>query len=108
MSSYDYQTKVLEFSSKIQNLLQKKFEEQEFEELLLLVHKMLFYAEQYFIENQLNFDAQTSKHISNQSIEVIKRLKSFANSVVNFNSELKQMAAFLTQWEKILTDKSLE
>lgn len=102
MANYNYQAKVLEFSSGIQEFLQQKLQEQEFENLLVLVHKMLFYAEQYFIENQINGDSEKSKIITQQCVSVIKRLKNFANAVVNFDNELKQMAEFLSQWKKYL------
>ncbi len=109
MNTFDYKQKIFEFSDEIKRIIISKKQSQESEALLSLIHKMLFYAEQYFIELELKHRSQPEKitSIRNERQSVIRRLQNFANSVTSLDLELNQMVDFLNTWETKLTSQTV-
>ena len=101
MTSYDYKAKIFEFYEEIKRLIIQGAERKEIEQLISLIHKMLFYAEQYFIDQELKFrnDQERLKKIRSERQDVINRLQTFANTINDFNSEIYQMLNFLENWK---------
>ncbi len=108
MNTYDYKAKIIEFTEEIKRIVSQKSAHQETQRLISLIHKILFYAEQYFIEQELKFrnNAEQALIIKRERQDVIQRLQSFADSIKNYNSELNRMINFLESWKYKLNSES--
>ncbi len=105
MAKYNYKEKIINFSTKITNLLNSpNFGHSQYNELFSILQQMLFYCEQFFIELELRFKSKKDKmlKILNDRDEVISNLELFTNQLVNNNLDLVKVQLFLTQWKNKL------
>ena len=103
MPQFNYKEKVLEFIGEIRNIIENK-RESDYQRLTEILHKMLFYAEQYFIEKSLK-NRQLPykiKEIEQEKNEVLNRLKIYAEAIEKLNNQTHDMIGFLSDWEKRL------
>lgn len=113
MSLYDYKGKIIEFSQEIKRIIKLKLElglESEYERILFLLHRMLFYADQFFIEQELKLrnDKESLKVIEQERFEVLQKLKSFVKSLNDGHFvDLYEIDRFLEEWNNKLSQDSI-
>ncbi len=103
MSHFNYKEKVIEFINEIRNIIENK-QESDYQKLTDILHKMFFYAEQYFIEKSLKYRhlPYRVQEINKEKEEVLSRLKSYAEAIEKLNKQTDDMLDFLSGWEKKL------
>ena len=110
MQSFDYKGKIIDFINQINSIIAGNTEASDYNRLTSLLQKMIFYAEQYFIEKGLKNREYPHKikEIEAEQKQVLARIHEFAECVEKMNAETHNMLAFLTHWkEKLEYEDSL-
>jgi len=103
MPNYNYKEKVINFINDIHSIIDCQ-EDPKQQKLISILQKMLFYAEQYFIEKSMQYRKipHKTKEIEKEKKEVLNRLKSYAEAIEKLNHQTQDMIAFLDFWQKKL------
>ncbi len=103
MPQFNYKQKVIEFITEIRDIIENK-KESDYQRLTEILHKMFFYAEQYFIEKILKYRhlPYKAQEIEQEKNEVLSRLKNYAEAIEKLNNQTRDMIDFLSEWEKKL------
>ncbi len=108
MQSFDYKAKIIDFINQINSIITGNTEVSDYNRLTSLLQKMIFYAEQYFIEKALKNREYPHriKEIEEEQKQVLARIREFAECVEKMNAEMHNMLTFLTHWKEKLEYES--
>ena len=113
MGLYDYRSKIKEFSQEIKRIIKLKLEfgiEQEYERILFLLHRMMFYAEQFFIEQLMRYrnEPERIEFIEQERRNVLQKLRSFVDAIERAEfTDLYEIESFLDEWDVKLSQDSI-
>ena len=113
MALYDYRSKIKEFLREVRRVIKLKLEfgiEQEYERILFLLHRMIFYAEQFFIEQLMKYrnEPERIEFIEQERRNVLQNLRSFVEAIKNADfTDLYEIESFLDEWDVKLSQDSI-
>ncbi len=101
MTTVNYREKILELINNLQEIVDSKSEDN----FLDLLHRMLYYAELYFIEKSLEYqlDSQKKAQVKEERTDVVKKLDSFGQRFsMGEKNVFGDVKEFLHQWREKL------
>ena len=106
MQNLDFKEKLLSLSIEIKTLIYNATQKNEADvnKLVNILYRIIYYAEQYFIEQEIKNQNNPSvkERLKKERQEVIDKLKTFAQVVNSYKRNLFEISKFLENWENKL------
>ncbi len=109
MPQINYKEKVIELINEIRQMSEDK-QSFDYHKTAGLLQKILYYAEQYFIDKSIKYQRLPHKvqEIEQEKLQVLARIRIYVEALEKLSNRNKDMIEFLSSWkEKLEYEDSL-